>query len=489
MSSEFTHPGRPYTAGSWRHVGSEPAPVQKPDCRVYYEGPVNFRALVFDAGEESFGTHAAHSGDLDVAFPYSRKRPTRRPVGTTDTACDAGSSVSRRRSAASQENDERVLGAALEEIVNVGVDGLGMSGVARRAGLTTGALYSRYESVHELASAVWTARVRDEHFQFLDLAVRALVDGDQSVPLVDITRELSSPESTTIAALELLATARRIDELEEVVTPDVDGWLKGWGAAPRARDRRRCAQVVFTLGSLWGVLLHAIPRRRPADWEVVLAGVGASYQLPYTEASSRFVPEPAGAVRAETGDTSQSALIDSVLAITARVGFARALRRHGSRAGPRSRRARSTPRYTSKDELLAHAVEVLLAKRLADDLTRNRSTYFEEPDLGASTARIVGGYLGPARRDWRIFRIEAQLASRHHPQLAETLDRVQEEAIFAYLEALGARTPEEKRQLDALARFAQLTPLGLAFVDLVAPGVAATDWRRVFVPLLSPQSR
>ncbi len=318
--------------------------------------------------------------------------------------------------------------------------------------------------------------------------MRALVDGDQSVPLVDITRELSSPESTTIAALELLATARRIDELEEVVTPDVEGWLKGWGAAPRARDRRRRAQVVFTLGSLWGVLLHAIPRRRPTDWEVVLAGVGASYRLPYTEASSRFVPEPVSAVRAETGDASQSALIDSVLAITARVGFARATTsRIARRAGLTS--GAIYARYTSKDELLAHAVEVLLAKRLADDLAGNRTTYFEEPDLGASTARIVGGYLGPARRDWRIFRIEAQLASRHHPQLAGTLDLVQEEAIFAYLEALGAHTPEEKRQLDALARYAQLTPLGLAFVDLVAPGIPITDWRRVFVPLLSPQSR
>jgi len=393
--------------------------------------------------------------------------------------------VSRRRSLSSQENDERLLEAALDEIAVSGVDGLGMSGVARRAGLTTGALYGRYENVAELAAAVWTARVRDAHFDFLDTAVRALVDHDDSIAPADVTRELTAPSRATVAALELLATAHRIDELEEVVTPDVDAWMKDWGAAPRARDRVRRARVIFTIGSLWGALLHSIPRERPADWDVLFAGVGRSYLRPQPPLTTRFVGESAGPVRAAIGDASHNALIDSVLAITARVGFERAT------ASRIARRANLTSgaiyaRYDSKDELLAHAIEVLLAQRFADDLEAN--TYlFTAPDVGRATAGVIGGYLSPARRDWRIFRVEAQIAARHHAAIAETLDGVQEAAIHAYLVALGAHTPDEQVALDGIARFAQLIPLGLAFADLVMPGIPTTDWRTVFVPLLAPE--
>ena len=44
----------------------------------------------------------------------------------------------------------------------------------------------------------------------------------------------------------------------------------------------------------------------------------------------------------------------------------------------------------------------------------------------------------------------------------------------------------ERRELDILARSAQLTPVGLAFADLLIPGVPAIDWRLVLCPLLAP---
>jgi AcrR family transcriptional regulator len=393
--------------------------------------------------------------------------------------------MSRRRSVSSQENDERLLDAALDEIAEVGVDRLGMSGVARRAGLTTGALYGRYENVNELAAAVWSARVRDAHFGFIDKAIRLLVDGDADVPLAEVTKELIAPSPETIAALELLALARRVDELEEVVTPDLAARMKAWGAAPRARARRRRAQVIFTLGSLWGVLLHSIPHARRVQWDPIFERVARSFVQDYEIPSDRFVAESVGPVRAALGDAAQNSLIDSVSAIAARVGFERAT---ASRIARRSGLTSGAiyARYQTKDELLAHAVEVLLAQRFADDLEAN--TYlFTAADVGSATARVTGGYLSSPRRDWRIFRVEAQLAARHQPVLASTLDRVQEIAIDAYLEAIGARTPEEKEILDGLARFAQLLPLGLAYVDIVAAGIPATDWREVFVPLLAPE--
>jgi AcrR family transcriptional regulator len=392
--------------------------------------------------------------------------------------------VTRRRSVSSQRNDDLLLDAGSAEIVAVGVDRLGMSAVARRAGLTTGALYSRYENVAELAAAVWTSRVRDQHRALLDIAIGALVERDPSVALDHLLDELRSPSPSTLLALEFLATARRIDELEEVVLVDVREWLADWHAGPRSRDLRRRAQVIFTLAAVWGVVLHEMPSRRELDWSEVTKSLRWSFKQPYAEPSQPLVPDRVGPVLADTGDVSQNALIDSVATIVARVGFERAsatriARRAGLTAGS------IYARYRTKEDLLQHAVEILLTRRFTDDFTSNSYT-ISAADPGSATASVVGGYLSAPRREWRRFRIEAQLAARHRRQLALTLDDIQEAAIGGYLDFLGAKTAEERRALDIIARFAQVIPLGLAFVDLVAPGIPGIDWRLVLRPLLSP---
>jgi AcrR family transcriptional regulator len=392
--------------------------------------------------------------------------------------------VTRRRSVSSQLNDELLLDAGSAEMVAVGVDRLTMSAVARRAGLTTGALYSRYENAPELAAAVWTSRVRDEHHQLLNGAIKALVERDRSVPLDRLLDELTSPSPNTLLALEFLATARRIDELEEAVLPDVREWLADWRAGPRARDPRRRAQVIFTLAVVWGAVLHEMPSQRRLDWSYVTKSVRWSIAQRYDEPPQPYVPDSVGPVLARTGSVAQDALIDSVASIVARVGFERAsatriARRAGVTAGL------IYARYRTKDDLLQHAVDVLLATRFSDDIAADKHA-LTATDPGSATARIVGGYLSPPRREWRRFRIEAQLASRHRPKLARTMDHIQEAAIGEYLDVLGAKTATERRALDMVARFAQVLPLGLAFVDLIDSGIPAIDWRLVLCPLLSP---
>ncbi len=393
-------------------------------------------------------------------------------------------SATRRRSASSQLNDALILDAGLHEIEAVGIDRFGMSAVARRAGLTTGALYGRYESGAELAAAVWSVRVRDRHFELIDSAIAALVDRTAPPALDELLEELASPSTETVVALEILGTARRVDELEEVVLADVNQWMTHWAAGPRTRRRRRRAQVVYTLATLWGVLLHRGPGHRRLDWSPTLRGLHRSFGRPYDEPSDRLVANIPALVRSQTDDAVEDALIDAVAAIVSRVGLERAT---GSRI---ARRAGLTSgaiygRYENKEALLEHAIDSLLARRLTDDVG-SLDEILVAGDPGAVTAQIVAGYLSPPRRDWRRFRIEAHLAARTHPHVAATLDRVQEHAKREYLTAVGARTPKERREFDILARSAQVTPVGLAFTDLLVPGVPAIDWRLVLCPLLSP---
>jgi AcrR family transcriptional regulator len=394
--------------------------------------------------------------------------------------------VTRSRSASSQRNDELLLDAGSAEIVALGVDRLAMSAVARRAGLTTGALYSRYENVAELAAAVWTSRVRDQHHAILDLAIRGLVDRERGISFDPLLNELSAPSPTTLLALEFLATARRIDELEEVVLVDVRDWLADWHAGPRSSDKRRRAQVIFTLATVWGAVLHEIPGDRRLDWGSVTRGLRWSFARPYEPPSEPLAHDRVGPVLADTGDVAQDALIDSVASIVARVGSERAsatriARRAGLTAGS------IYTRYRTKEDLLSHAVEILLAARLHDDLPSVRRV-ISSLDAGSATATLVSGYLSAPRRDWRRFRIEAQFAARHRSELARALDATQEKAIREYLDTVGAKNDQERRELDMPARAAHITPLGLAFVDLVVPGVPDIDWRLVLRPLLTQPS-
>ena len=390
--------------------------------------------------------------------------------------------MSRRRSAASIETDERLLEAALDELATVGIDRLGMIGVARRAGLTTGALYGRYENVHEVAADIWRLRVRGPMFALLDDVVAALIDGGDAKALIRVLEVLQEPPREIAAGLELMVCARRVDELEEIVAPETDAWMRGRGAAARARDQRRRAQVLFAVGSVTGMLLHAIPGTRRTDWEPALSSLAQSFARPYETPSSRFTAVRFGPVRSTLGDPHQDALIDAVAAITARVGFERAT------ASRIARRANLTSgaiyaRYHTKDELLTDAVEVLLAQRFANDLADN-AYLIDATDPGTAAASVIGGYLGRPRRDWRIFRVEAQLAARYRPELAAALDRVQEAGIRANVDALRAGSHAPADVLERMARLNHAMPLGLAFVDIALPAGGSVDWRSIFVPLL-----
>jgi AcrR family transcriptional regulator len=393
----------------------------------------------------------------------------------------------RRRSLASRANDGRILDAALVEIDAAGVDALGMSQVARRAGLTTGALYARYESASELAAAAWTARVRDAHFALLDRVAEAVFahperDAPDPDALEDVARELGSPALETRVAIELLTTARRVDELQEVVLPDVHEWLRMHRAHARAIDRHRRARMLYLLTMAWGILLRVAPEGEDLDWRPVLARFQWACAQPAVSPHGRVRPRRDEPVRAATGDPVQDALIESVAAVVARVGLERAtVSRIARRAGLTS--GAIYGRYSSKEALLEQAVLTLVATWFSDHLVGYKRV--DDPDRATAASQIFAGYLGEPHREWRLFRVEAQLAARHHRAIADVMYGVQEQAVQEYVAASRVPPGPERDYLATFGRYAQLVPIGLALTDIVVPGVARVDWRLVLEPLMS----
>lgn len=97
----------------------------------------------------------------------------------------------RARSAQSVRRDGEILDAALEEVVQSGVDQLGMHPVARRVGVTAGAIYARHETPDELAVAVWTDRCGPETLQLIDDCLAVALGHRDGGDLVE--RAVSAP--------------------------------------------------------------------------------------------------------------------------------------------------------------------------------------------------------------------------------------------------------------------------------------------------------
>ncbi len=392
----------------------------------------------------------------------------------------------RRRSDRAVANDERILSAAVEVLCRDGFDGLGMSRVARAAGLnSTGALYGRFENAAELAVWAWAERAEAALLDVSDRAV-ALLEGRASDPgsteaAVRLAADLSSPGPDLRAALELLAVARRVEELEEVVQPAVASALERWGAAPHAPAARR-AQVLGQLALTWGIGVLSLPASAPAlDWWLVVAGsIGLAHD------SSR----PCGALEPltprwpeiDTGEPVRDEVLRAAGSVVARTGFERAtVSRIARRAGYST--GVIYEYYGRKDDMISELVDVLL-EGLYTTVTERDSNLIAEHRLAGLAGAYLAGYVQPEARGLQRLKVELYLAAAHQPALADALRRAvtsRSAALTDLLVATGLSRAEA-----ALTPFAgRAIDHGVALVDDVAGPLTDVDWRHYMQVLVA----
>lgn len=384
----------------------------------------------------------------------------------------------RRRSARAVENDLRIVEAATGEVVRSGVDGLGMSAVARAAGLrSTGALYARFESSTELAVAVWLGRAQHALRELSDVAVAALDGTVDDGTVAALAERLDDPDPALRAAIEIVAVARRIEELDEVVGDTVRGWLAEWGATPD--DPRRWAQVLGQLALAWGMVLVTLPPSVPSPgWAPVLAASrGLAARTTTFDGTLAVVPPIRPTLR--TGNGVRDVVLTATAEVVASVGFERAT------AARIARRAGYTTgaiyeHYANKGELMADLVEALFTE-LYFASPRRDLQLLGQPDVAELFAGVVAGHLAPDATSLQRLKVEVHLAASHHPYIDEALARADRTPGPPGAE-LPAFLPGPVTRLSLTAR---ALSHGLALLAPLTGPLGDVDWRHSVAPFMA----
>jgi len=394
-----------------------------------------------------------------------------------------GSSV-RRRSSRSLANDAIVRAAIVDEIAAMGIDALGPTGVARRAGLTTGAIYGRYESVPEMVVDVWITELRDPHVQLLNGLLAAMTESTGSTgstepaDLAMWVGQLADLSPQTRAAMEILTTAHRIDELDEVVSEDVQAWRSQWGIG--GGDPDHDARMLWALSGVWGAALYGLAGLPDPGWQQSFGWARRAMQVRYVVDRP---PEPLviSELEVDTGDEMRDRLLLATMEVISRVGLERTTTsRIARRAGVGQNWIYTA--YPSKEDLLVDTMAVLLNSVLAqserDALGEGHPFSEGSPERQLVTvARSISAYLDPSRRRWRLLRLEAHLAARHRPLAANVLFEAFDVSLRTYPAATGLVEPDVVARIQPLLRYFAAAVLGVGLVDSLMGPLQDMDWR------------
>ena len=122
---------------------------------------------------------------------------------------------------------EKLLDCTVQELLVSGADQIGFTAIARRANLSTGALYARYENSEELLIDVWNMRARPAFEKFMLDAIEATLSLANAQACGRVIDSMEKQDPDLVAAVALLVVARRNDTLKEVVFPSVQELFAG----------------------------------------------------------------------------------------------------------------------------------------------------------------------------------------------------------------------------------------------------------------------
>lgn len=311
-------------------------------------------------------------------------------------------------------NTEALRDAAEQIVLRDGWDRLTFQGLAREAGLTVGAVYSRFDSPSDVGIDLWHARASDWCAAWLAQVVAAADVGD-SIRLSHLLDGKLGVDVMPLVAFELALASLFDDELDEVVGAEIRSWLAplltSGDEVGRHAAAARTLALSFAFGRLVAARNESSPGALPMDrYESLAAHAQGS------EADTDLVTDIAvGWRRQLPGRHPYDDIATASMDLIAGVGYRRAtVSRIARRAGVS--RGGLLAGYPDKAHLVADAAEALMVP--AGEVWE---TYVAaHPGMSTEEVRalFLRDFLSPDRReDWAL-NLELNRVARYEEAFA-----------------------------------------------------------------------
>ena len=317
-----------------------------------------------------------------------------------------------------QENDRALRSAVIAMTAETGWDSVTFTGVARRAGLTVGALYGRAESTAELGIDLWEAQIGP----WFRAVYAAVMEAGMAVDAKAVIKALhvwdENPDLTGVL-VDLLIAAMFDDELAEVIGTEAGAMLSAH-CIPAQRPRISAHQAAAgTLLSSFA-LGRAIAISGGASLDPLTAHQGRALAGLYGSTSTRTsIPKPSPVVWVRSMDALDvltQALLGGTLSVVGRVGYTRATIARIAR-GAGVPRGSVMGHYATKAELIGEAARHALIP--PGDVWAQYGQVVSRHGPLVGRAMFLAEFLRPENRSlWRV-NLELARVARFVPELAE----------------------------------------------------------------------
>jgi AcrR family transcriptional regulator len=369
----------------------------------------------------------------------------------------------RAKSATAVANDNKIRDAAIEIADRIGLQHLRFGHIVEHTQLTTGALYSRFSDHNDLLASLWVERLSQPTHELITDAINAF-ESDDKTNVEKLAARLHKLTKTEWAGLEALVIARRIPELDEVVSEDVTEWFTSFGLSPQFAGSDIAGIRVITILSLTiACAFNSFIDKGVDEWQRIFAlhrSVLADLQPVEDTVSANEISIP---VVANTGEQLRDTLINATADVIARSGL------DGATLARIARRARMTSGavytlYSTKDELIEDALRVLISSAGSDTASLVHTSQGTQ-DTFTAAMQVYSLAFDPARKNFRRLRLETLLSARTDSNIRSLVRSVYRQRIKEYEELFGTDTHVPSQFVRNVARVGQFQPLGFAFLE------------------------
>jgi AcrR family transcriptional regulator len=369
----------------------------------------------------------------------------------------------RAKSASAVANDTKIRDAAINIAYDIGLQHLRFGHIVEKTGLSTGALYSRFTDHNDLLASLWVERLREPTLLILADAVSAFSSSDSN-DIGKLASRLHKLTKTEWAGIEALVIARRIPELDELVSEDISNQLSSFGLHPNFTGSDvQGVRIVTILSLAIACAFNSFIDRGVDEWEFIFTTHKKVLDDLRPSPDEFIAPQGPLPVMAQTNDELRNALINATAEVIARSGL------DGATLSRIARRSRMTSGavytlYSTKDELIKDALEVLITAARSD----TSSLIQESRRVGSPLASLTDVYLlafDPERRTFRRFRMEAMLSARTDKKIRDLIRSAYRQRVKEYNNMFGTSTSLIDQFAQRVARVGQLQPVGFSVLE------------------------